>query len=51
MGAFEVGPNVFYIMIWHKPTAGQGVECDGLRENGLYRLLHLCVWFPVDGTL
>lgn len=36
MGTSEVGLDAFCIVIWLQDYGGQGVECDGLNENGPY---------------
>ena len=33
----KVGPSVFFI--WLQASGGQGVECDGLNENGAHTLI------------
>jgi hypothetical protein len=37
MGTFEVGLNIFYIIIWLQVYEGQGVVFGGLNENGIPR--------------
>jgi hypothetical protein len=35
----------------HKPIGAKSVECGGLNENGLHRLIFLNIWSPVSGTV
>jgi hypothetical protein len=41
MVSFEVGLNSFCIVIWLKAYEVLGVECGGLNENGLHKLIYL----------
>lgn len=51
MVSFEVGLNSFCIVIWLKAYEVLGVECGGLNENGLHRLIYLNTWSPSYGTI
>ena len=50
----EVGLSAFCIMVWSRVCGDQGVECRGLNENGLYRLMFECLvpsWWNCLGRI
>lgn len=51
METFEVGLNVFCVVLWLQAYGGQGVEYGGLNETSPYRIIYLNAWSLAGRTV